>query len=104
MSTPTLRDDEIAMTALPHANTVTTRRKMPRRRYHYVAGAWTIWRRSGGDSRELARMAVHTMCRDWITLPNLVDGDVPVGEICDLCMLQQSRVWAARDAADRVDF
>jgi hypothetical protein len=103
MSTPKLRDDEIAMTAHPRAMRVTTTRKMPSRRFHSVAGAWTIWRQSGEAGRELVRMAVHTQCRQWISMPSLVD-DAPFNEICDLCSLYEHRSFEARMASGRVDF
>ena len=104
MSTPKLRDDEIAMTAFPRALCVTTTRKMSSRRYHYAVGGWAIWRRTADGSRKPIRLAVHTRCRQWISMPVLVN-DWPVpGEICDLCMLHQSRDLAARVSSSQVDF
>jgi hypothetical protein len=103
MSTPKLRDDEIAVPGRPRARIVTTTRKMAKQRYHYVAGAAVIWRQIDGGSREPVRMVVHTLCRGWVTLPNLVE-DAHYSEICDLCMLQQSREWDARRTSGQVDF
>lgn len=104
MSTPKLRDDEIALLAVPRARNVTTTRNMPNRRYHYVVGALMVWRRTGdGDARQVVRMAVHTECRQWITLPVLVD-DAPFNEICDLCALHDHRDFKARMASGQVDF
>jgi len=103
MTTPKLRDDEIAMTAQPRASCVTTTRKMPNQRFHYVAGGWAIWRRTAEGNRVPVRLAVHTLCRQWISMPVLLD-DAPSAEICDLCMLHQDRVWAARTASGQVDF
>lgn len=81
--------------AQPRANYVTTTRKMAQRRYHYVAGAMMIWRRSADGTRVPDRMVTHTLCRNWISRTSLVD-DAPAGQVCDLCMLHQSRVWAAQ--------
>jgi hypothetical protein len=102
MSTPKLREDEIAMVAQPRASCVTTTRKMSPQRYHWVAGGWAIWRRTADGSRKPVRLAVHTMCRQWISMPVLLDNAPPM-EICDLCLLQQRRVWAARESSG-VDF
>jgi hypothetical protein len=103
MSTPKLRDDEIAMVAQPRAMCVTTTRNMPSRRYHYVAGGWAIWRRTAEGSREPIRLAVHTRCRQWISMPDLVD-EAPFSEICDLCMLYGRRSFDALTTSGQVDF
>lgn len=103
MSTPKLRADEIAMTAFPRAWCVTTARKMASQRYHYPAGALMIWAPAADGRREPVRMAVHTMCRNWLTLPVLVEGDVD-GEICDLCKLHESRSRNDRLTSGQVDF
>lgn len=89
--------------AQPRATFVTTTRNMARRRYHYVAGAMMIWRREGGGARVPVRMVTHTLCRQWVASASLLD-DAPTGAVCDLCMLHQSRAWAARDAQMPVDF
>jgi hypothetical protein len=103
MTTPKLRADEIIMVAQPRAMCVTTTRKVSPRRYHLVAGAWTIWRSSGNGPRELVRMAVHTRCRDWITLPQLVD-EAPFNELCDLCDVHDRRDRQALQTTGQVDF
>lgn len=103
MSTPKLREDEIAMPGFPRAWCVTTSRRMANQRYHYPAGAWVIWGPVADGRREPVRIAVHTMCRNWLTLPVLVDGAVD-GEICDLCKLHESRVRSVRPTSGQVDF
>lgn len=104
MSTPTLREDEIAMPAQPRAWCVTTARKMTNQRYHYPAGALIVWAPNAKGRREPVRLIVHTMCRNWLTLPVLVNGRAD-GPICDLCMLHERRDREAREAtAPAVDF
>jgi len=103
MSTPKLRGGEIATTAFPRTWCVTTARKMATQRYHYPAGAWVIWGPAVEGRREPVRMAVHTMCSNWLTLPVLIEGSVD-GEICDLCRLHESRLRSDRLKSVQVDF